>query len=81
MKRLADFMEQLEIIDKFQLDFSLARGLDYYTGMIFEAVLVQKEGSIGSIAGGGRYDELISQFSGGGKKKTSIPSVGGSIGI
>ena len=49
--------------------------------MIFEAVLVKQEGSIGSIAGGGRYDELIGQFSGGGKKKTSIPSVGGSIGI
>ncbi|PSR05856.1 MAG: histidine--tRNA ligase, partial [Bacteroidetes bacterium SW_10_40_5] len=42
------------------LDFTLARGLDYYTGMIFEAV--PKDGSMGTIAGGGRYDELTEFF-------------------
>ncbi len=42
------------------LDFTLARGLDYYTGMIFEAV--PEDGSMGSIAGGGRYDELTEFF-------------------
>lgn len=42
------------------LDLSLARGLDYYTGMIMEAVL---EGShVGSISGGGRYDNLVGMF-------------------
>lgn len=42
-------------------DPKLARGLDYYTGIIFEAVL---DGTSGSLGGGGRYDELINQFVG-----------------
>ncbi len=56
------------------LDFSLVRGLDYYTGPILEAVL--DEPRIGSVAGGGRYDNLIGIFTG-----TSIPATGASIGI
>jgi histidyl-tRNA synthetase len=54
----------------------LARGLDYYTGVIFEIVLTDKKYEIGSISGGGRYDDLIGMFS-----PHKIPSVGGSIGI
>ena len=56
------------------LDLSLARGLDYYTGLIFEANIVGR--SVGSIAGGGRYDRLIGTFAG-----KEIPAVGMSIGI
>ena len=56
-------------------DFSLARGLDYYTGLIYEAVLTD-ENRVGSIAGGGRYDGLVGMFSG-----KEVPSVGVSIGI
>lgn len=41
-------------------NLSLARGLDYYTGIIFEAVLTDVE--IGSVAGGGRYDNLCAMF-------------------
>jgi histidyl-tRNA synthetase len=52
---------------------TLARGLDYYTGMIFEAV---SGGEGSSIAGGGRYDNLIGSFTG-----KDIPAVGCSIGI
>jgi len=52
---------------------SLVRGLDYYTGMVFE--IVYKE-NIGSLAGGGRYDNLVELFS-----KVKIPAVGGSVGI
>ncbi|MEM0379388.1 MAG: histidine--tRNA ligase [Nanopusillaceae archaeon] len=52
---------------------ALVRGLDYYTGMIFEIVL--KNFQI-SLAGGGRYDNLIELFS-----KSKVPAVGGSIGI
>lgn len=57
---------------------SLARGLDYYTGMIFEGVLQGEDAKhgIGSIAGGGRYDNLIGMFS-----NKQIPSTGGSVGI
>jgi len=55
-------------------DLSLARGLDYYTGVIFEAVTLT--GHVGSIAGGGRYDNLIGMFA-----THPIPSVGMSVGI
>eukprot|EP01056_Protomagalhaensia_sp_Gyna25_P005154 Protomagalhaensia_sp_Gyna_25__5153@NODE_606_length_3027_cov_68_503012_g469_i0_p1_GENE_NODE_606_length_3027_cov_68_503012_g469_i0NODE_606_length_3027_cov_68_503012_g469_i0_p1_ORF_typecomplete_len720_score133_16tRNAsynt_His/PF13393_6/25tRNAsynt_His/PF13393_6/2_9e99HGTP_anticodon/PF03129_20/2e14HGTP_anticodon2/PF12745_7/1_9e07tRNAsynt_2/PF00152_20/1_2tRNAsynt_2/PF00152_20/22SbcD_C/PF12320_8/0_56SbcD_C/PF12320_8/1_3e04_NODE_606_length_3027_cov_68_503012_g469_i07942953 len=57
-------------------DTSLARGLDYYTGLIYEAVLVDGDVPLGSIAAGGRYDGLIGLFSG-----KSIPAVGVSLGI
>jgi len=55
----------------FVLDISLARGLDYYTSLIFEAQLSTSKGKmLGSIAGGGRYDELC-----------GVKCVGFSIGI
>jgi len=56
-------------------DFSLARGLDYYTGLIYECVFTDTD-RVGSIAGGGRYDGLVGMFSG-----KDIPAVGASIGI
>lgn len=56
-----------------EFDPTLVRGMGYYTGLIFEA----SYGPYGySIAGGGRYDEMIGQFS-----KTSVPAVGFSIGF
>lgn len=55
-------------------DISLARGLDYYTGIIHETVV--QEPRIGSITGGGRYDNLISLFSG-----SSVPATGASFGL
>ena len=55
---------------------SLARGLDYYTGVIYEAVCVEEGTQVGSIGGGGRYDGLAGMFSG-----TTIPCVGVSVGI
>lgn len=76
-------------------DLSLARGLDYYTGVIYEAVLTQagvapvsndaqneanteESISVGSVAGGGRYDGLVGMFDPKGRK---VPCVGVSIGI
>jgi len=66
-------------------DLSLARGLDYYTGVIYEAVLcgdakdeAGEEISVGSVAGGGRYDGLVGMFD---PKGRSVPCVGVSIGI
>jgi histidyl-tRNA synthetase len=61
-------------------DMSLARGLDYYTGLIYEAVPTGlPEGvSVGSMAAGGRYDNLVGMFSGPG---TITPCVGVSIGM
>nr|POF03635.1 histidine--trna ligase, cytoplasmic [Quercus suber] len=68
-------LEVSKCIDKVVFDLSLARGLDYYTGVIFEAVF--KGGAqVGSIAAGGRYDNLIGMF---GAKQ--VPAVGVSLGI
>jgi histidyl-tRNA synthetase len=60
--------------DNFEIDLSLARGLDYYTGPIFETIVEKPR--IGSLSGGGRYDRLIGQFSG-----QDIPAVGNSLGL
>jgi len=59
-------------------DLSLARGLDYYTGVIYEAVLLDGTSSVGSIAAGGRYDNLVGMFSPSG---VQTPCVGVSIGV
>ncbi|CNG81397.1 histidyl-tRNA synthetase [Mycobacterium tuberculosis] len=59
--------------DRIAFTPSLVRGLDYYTGVIFEVVA---EGMPGSIASGGRYDKLISALGG-----PDVPACGGSIGV
>jgi histidyl-tRNA synthetase len=58
-----------------QIDLSVARGLGYYTGPVFEATL-RKLPSIGSVFSGGRYDDLVSRFGG-----DSIPATGASVGV
>ncbi|NWI43693.1 SYHC protein, partial [Picathartes gymnocephalus] len=85
MKLLFEYLTLFGITGKISFDLSLARGLDYYTGVIFEAVLLQQENehmeepvSIGSVAGGGRYDGLVGMFDPKGRK---VPCVGVSIGI
>lgn len=57
-----------------QFDPTLARGLDYYTGPIFETVVTKPK--IGSITGGGRYDKLMSSLG-----STDLPAVGTTIGL
>ncbi|OGE30757.1 histidine--tRNA ligase [Candidatus Daviesbacteria bacterium RIFCSPHIGHO2_02_FULL_36_13] len=66
---------KLEEGKDFSFDPSLARGLDYYTGAIFELKLDQNPDSL-SVGGGGRYDNLIGMFA-----KKSIPAVGFSFGL
>ncbi|XP_068815902.1 histidine--tRNA ligase, cytoplasmic isoform X1 [Struthio camelus] len=85
MKLLFEYLTLFGITGKISFDLSLARGLDYYTGVIFEAVLVQQENnheeepvSVGSVAGGGRYDGLVGMFDPKGRR---VPCVGVSIGI
>ena len=58
----------------YTLNLALARGLDYYTGPVFEATV--KEPSIGSLGGAGRYDGLIGMFLG-----EQIPATGASLGL
>ncbi|XP_021775286.1 histidine--tRNA ligase, cytoplasmic-like [Chenopodium quinoa] len=75
LELLFKLLEKSKCVDKIVFDLSLARGLDYYTGVIFEAVF-KGTTQVGSIAAGGRYDNLIGMF---GSKQ--VPSVGGSLGI
>lgn len=74
IKRIRDILlDDYKINEKnIKIDFSLARGLAYYTSTVFE-IKINEE--IGSIAGGGRYDELVSLY---GRKE---PAVGISFGL
>lgn len=79
-KTLQEVEQIFEILEnkngvKIVLDLSIARGLDYYTGTVFETNLVGLE-KYGSVCSGGRYENLVSQFS-----NNSFPGVGGSIGL
>ncbi|GFS22981.1 histidine--tRNA ligase, cytoplasmic [Elysia marginata] len=90
IKLLLQYCEAYGITDRVSFTLSLARGLDYYTGVIYEAVFTgaqpalasssEEEGSVGvgSIAGGGRYDGLVGMFDSKGRK---VPCVGISLGI
>jgi len=67
----------------FEFDPTVVRGLEYYTGLVFEVELTAKilndkgkEVIFGSVAGGGRYDELIARFG-----KEDVPATGISIGV
>jgi len=73
-KTLREILEYVKKPERIKIDLSLVRGLDYYTGMIYEAIV--SEPKIGSLSGGGRYDGLIGMFIG-----QKVPAVGGSIGV
>ncbi|NES05533.1 MAG: histidine--tRNA ligase [Okeania sp. SIO2F4] len=60
---------------RFCIDLSIARGLDYYTGTVYETTLIGHE-ALGSICSGGRYEELVGMFIG-----EKMPGVGISIGL
>ncbi len=69
--------------DRIVIDPSVVRGLGYYTGPVFEAELTfeildekGRKRSFGSVAGGGRYDDLVKRFTG-----QSVPATGVSIGV
>ena len=92
MTLLASYAEAFGISDKISFDLSLARGLDYYTGLIYEVINLPPKADptasgkkskkddpasqVGSIAAGGRYDNLVGMY---GKKQ--IPCVGISFGV
>lgn len=61
--------------ERFEIDVSIARGLDYYTGIIFETTLLDLP-QIGSVCSGGRYDNLAGLFT-----KQSLPGIGASLGL
>jgi len=70
----SNILDLLNDKNKIEINLSLVRGLDYYTGMIYEAIVEKPK--IGSLSGGGRYDNLLKLFT-----NEEIPAVGGSIGI
>uniref|UniRef100_A0A8C9A867 histidine--tRNA ligase n=1 Tax=Prolemur simus TaxID=1328070 RepID=A0A8C9A867_PROSS len=85
LKLLFEYLTLFGISEKISFDLSLARGLDYYTGVIYEAILLQSPAqageehlSVGSVAAGGRYDRLVGMFD---PKGHSVPCVGLSIGV
>ncbi len=69
--------------DRIRIDPSVVRGLEYYTGPVFEAELTfevkgedGKPVRFGSVGGGGRYDDLVARFTG-----EKVPATGFSIGV
>ncbi len=75
IKEIFKYLDYFELDEKY-VSFNpfLARGLDYYTGIISETTITEPK--IGSITGGGRYDNLIGIFSG-----QNIPATGSSLGL
>lgn len=57
MELLFEYLTAMNCLENISFDLSLARGLDYYTGMIYEVVL--EGANIGSIGGGGRIDGFV----------------------
>lgn len=70
---LQEELERWAIQDWCVFDFNIVRGLDYYTGIVFE--IHERSGNERAIAGGGRYDKLVETFGG-----PSIPAVGFGMG-
>ena len=79
LKELSEVINYIRLFnvpeDYFDIDISIARGLDYYTGTVYETFLNEYK-SIGSICSGGRYDDLAGYYT---EKK--LPGVGISIGL
>ena len=75
LRELLDAASEMGVVlDRILVDPTLARGLGYYTGPVFEAEVTEPK--IGSISGGGRYDGLVGIFS-----KRQVPAVGLSLGL
>ena len=75
LRQVRQMMVHCGIEDLFILNPSITRGLDYYTGIVFETFLDELP-QIGSVCSGGRYNNLASIYS-----KTEMPGVGSSIGL
>lgn len=76
LESILNYLDKIRIPEKnLKINLSIVRGLDYYTGPVFETILTDCP-EIGSVFGGGRFDNLIGMFSG-----KDIPAVGTSLGI
>ena len=79
VKRLREVLDVARVSgipeERLRLDLSIARGLDYYTGTIYETFLLDLP-KIGSVCSGGRYDNLAALYT-----KQRLPGVGASLGL
>ncbi len=75
LREIYALLEETGIESHFTLDPSITRGLDYYTGIVYETFLTGAE-AIGSVCSGGRYNNLASLYT-----KENLPGVGSSIGL
>jgi histidyl-tRNA synthetase len=75
MKDIYTYLEAANIASHFTFDPSITRGLDYYTGIVYETFLDDLP-SFGSVCSGGRYNNLASLYT-----KQELPGVGSSIGL
>ncbi|QTA90546.1 histidine--tRNA ligase [Desulfonema magnum] len=76
LRQILDYIAGMGIpAEAVDIDFSIARGLDYYTGPVMETILLDAP-EFGSVFGGGRYNGLVSRFTG-----AELPATGSSIGV
>jgi histidyl-tRNA synthetase len=76
LRLIINYLHSMNIPEKYvDIDFSIARGLDYYTGPVFETILLDAP-EFGSVFSGGRYNDLVRRFTG-----KSLPATGTSIGV
>ena len=75
LRAIYALLSEVGIADSFVLDPSITRGLDYYTGIVYETFLDALP-SLGSVCSGGRYNNLASLYT-----KETLPGVGSSIGL
>ena len=75
LTELVTILEEAGYSERVRVDLSIARGLDYYTGTVYETFIVGHE-EYGSVMSGGRYDEMIGQYS-----KQGQPAVGICLGV
>lgn len=76
VQELLSILSEYKLNGRVIVDLSLARGLNYYTGFIWEFIVEENGRRLPSIGGGGRYDNLIGLYS-----KRGVPATGSSLGI
>jgi histidyl-tRNA synthetase len=75
LEEMLNVVQNVEIDSRVRIDVSIARGLDYYTGTIYETFLADHS-NIGSVCSGGRYDNLAELYT-----RQKLPGVGASLGL
>lgn len=75
LEKIINFINEMDLEQYVEIDFAITRGLDYYTGIVFET-FIKDSIELGSVCSGGRYDNLTSIFS-----KNKYSGIGSSIGL